>query len=250
MSFDLTTFLFELVNFVVLVVLLRWIAYKPLARAIKARRDAITAEEDKARDALAAALDKQAALDRGLAEVRALAEAERARAVEEGASERARIIAQARVDAEAERARARTMVEFERQAAEVRVREVMIDHGAALAGRLLVELAPEHTRSVLLARLVDAIQRRATQLVEGVAPHDAAELAAPCGAERAETEAVRTALTAVLGRTPEIVVREQPELVAGWVLRLGPHVLDASVAGRLHVVQERARALLAEAGHV
>lgn len=248
MSFDLTTFVFELVNFVVLVLLLRWIAYKPLQRAIRARRAALAADDERVRVALAAAEERQRALDRGLADLRAEAEAERARAVEEGASERARILAQARVDAEGERARARTMVEFERQAADIWVREATIDQAAALAGKLLVDLAPEHARTVLLARLVEAIGKRAGELREGASP--TAEVACPHAPERDEVDRIRAALASALGRAPEVVTREQPELVAGWVLRLGAHVLDASVAGRLEVIQDRARALLGEAGHV
>ncbi|MCC6625161.1 MAG: F0F1 ATP synthase subunit delta [Deltaproteobacteria bacterium] len=250
MSFDLTTFVFELVNFALLVLLLRWIAYKPLRRAIAQRRAAIAAEEQRLADALAAAETRQRALDAGLAELRALAEAERAKAIEEGATERARIIAQAKVDAEAERARARTMVEHERQAAEIWVREATVEQGAALAGKLLVDLAPAHARSVLLQRLLDAIARRASQLREGLATGDSAELASPHAPDSGELDAIRAALASALGRAPEIVVREQSTLVAGWVLRLGPHVLDASVEGRLQLVQERARALLGEVGHV
>jgi F0F1-type ATP synthase delta subunit len=43
-----------------------------------------------------------------------------------------------------------------------------------------------------------------------------------------------------------LIVREDESLLAGPVLRIGDHVLDASVAGHLAVVRDRARELVEE----
>lgn len=252
MAIDLTTFVFELVNFLALILLLRWVAYKPLQKAIRARRAALIEREDQTRAALAAAEDKQRQLDHGIQELRRAADLEREKAIEEGASERARILEQARADAAAERARARTMVEFERQAALVWVREATIEQGTALAGRLLVELAPAQVQAILIDRLVGAIASLgegaadAQEALDGHGASDVVELEVPRAPERDEVERVREALRAVLGRAPEIVVREAPELMAGGVLRVGSHVLDASIGGQLGVLRARARELLGE----
>ncbi|MBK6515273.1 MAG: F0F1 ATP synthase subunit delta [Polyangiaceae bacterium] len=62
-------------------------------------------------------------------------------------------------------------------------------------------------------------------------------------------ETLRAALAAALGRAPQLTVREDDALVAGIVVRIGDRVLDASIAGQLEVLRERARALLNEEAH-
>ncbi len=250
MGFDLTTFIFEIVNFVVLVVLLHFIAYKPLKKAIQARRQRLADGEARVAAALAEAEAGKLELERSLAQVRAAADAARAKAVEEGASERARIIEQARIDAEAERARARTMVDFERQAAEIWVREATIEQGTALAGRLLIELAPDRLQGILLEHLITAVDHHGQRLREGHLAGDTIEVAAARSLDHDALESLRTALAAALGKSPDIITREDPELVGGFVLRSGAHVLDASIAGQLALVRDKARAILGEDAHV
>jgi len=55
---------------------------------------------------------------------------------------------------------------------------------------------------------------------------------------------LRDALSDSLGTMPKLSVRQDPELLVGAVLRVGDRVFDASVAGNLEALRDRARELL------
>jgi F0F1-type ATP synthase delta subunit len=62
-------------------------------------------------------------------------------------------------------------------------------------------------------------------------------------------EALRQALASAIPVPCDLIVREDESLLAGPVLRIGDHVLDASVAGHLAVVRARASRLAHEQPH-
>jgi len=67
-----------------------------------------------------------------------------------------------------------------------------------------------------------------------------------CGArmaERPELDALRGALEGRLAGAPKITVREDPDLIAGWTIRIGDRLFDASIAGELEAFRDLARAL-------
>ena len=142
MSFDLTTFLFELINFVLLIFLLRRFVYRPIAASIAARR----AEIAETRATAAAQLDgvnaRTAELDVRQRAIDVLREEVFAEASADAATLRARLLGEAREDAVAERVKVQSLLESEREAALGWVRETAVDQGAAVAGRLLLALAP------------------------------------------------------------------------------------------------------------
>jgi F0F1-type ATP synthase membrane subunit b/b' len=247
MSISPLTFVFEIVNFLVLLYLLQRLVFRPLKRSIDERR----AEERRMSEDAKAKVLATEELGRRLEEERRSLALVRERVVreaaEQGDEERSRILASAREDAAAEQARALKLVQAERRAAEEWVREATVDRATETAGRMLLALAPDAVEGALRERLLTEIERRGRALSTGDVG-DRIEVEVRCAKlpEDADLERIRASLGQVLGRTPHLVVREDEALLAGIVVRVGDTVLDASVAGQLDILREQARAILAE----
>lgn len=249
MRFDLTTFAFEVLNFLVLAWLLSRLVYKPLRRGIEARRAAMEEQESKVRTELEEAKTRRADVEKrsvALDEMEAKAVRE---ASERAAEERARILEEAREDAAAERGRTAQLLEAEREAALVWARHVAVERGTEIAGRMLLDLAPDAIDGLLLERLLRDTDRLSAAVAAGRA-HDGGAVEVEVTTARPLDEAsgkrLHAALARVAGAELRFVARVDPELRAGLTVRVGERIFDASLAGQLEAFRERATALLPE----
>ncbi len=247
MGFSFTSFVFEIVNFVVLVWVLSRLVYRPLKKSLEERR---AEQERRARAAEARSEEVERELEtvrRREDELKELRERVMREAVEAAAEERTRLVSEAREDAAADRARGEKILESERQAARTWVSELAIEKSTEIAARLLAELAPRAVDEALLERLVEAVRVDAVDLLGGASetpPRIELRFARQPGAE--EIDRLREVLGDALGAQPELVVGEDHALVAGVVAKIGHRVLDASIAGNLTLLAGRARELAAE----
>lgn len=251
MGFSLSTFVLQTINFVVLMLLLQRLVYRPLRAAVTERHERLAARENAAEERLRAAEALEAEYRRREAELAELRTRKLRDATEQAAEERARLLELAREEAAAERARARRVLEVEREAALGWVREAAVEHSVRIAGRLLTELAPDAVESALFERMLDAIRGHAHEL-EALQRRDpdaevrvvvAKPLSDPAEAR------LRSELSRALGAEPRLVVKDERELGSGLVVHVGHLVLDASVAGQLDVLRERARELASGEAH-
>lgn len=248
MSFSITTFLFEVVNFVVLVALLRWLLYAPLKKALAERRKGLESRETEAREKLAGAERREREAAERAADLERLRAETVRKATEQAETERARLIEQAREDAAAERARAQRTLEIEREAARAWVREMAIEQGADIAGRMLLMLAPRAAEEALFDLLLHELLVRGDELSAAAAGDGAAEVEVRFASVPSDDRIarLRERLGAVLGGAPRLVLRDDATLRAGLAVRVGHVVLDASVGGQVQALRARARELLAE----
>lgn len=246
MQIHLTTLIFEIVNFVVLVWLLRRLLYRPLRAAITERENALAAERTQSQTVLQAAHALEQQWRDKNRELAALADEVRARALAEAASEQGAMLTRAREEAAAERRKAEALLHAEREAAESWVRATAIERSTELAGEMLIKLAPESVEAALASRLIEELQARGAELV----PHEDAseppldvEVAAAQAPSPDTIEALRAELTKLLGGAPRFAMHEDPSLRAGLQLRIGDRLLDASLAGKLQAFSQLAREL-------
>jgi F0F1-type ATP synthase delta subunit len=103
---------------------------------------------------------------------------------------------------------------------------------------------------VLIQALVESLAEHGDALEEeilavtGTEGRLAVELSVPRTPSEEALETLRQALADACPVPCDLIVRENESLLAGPVLRIGDHVLDASVAGHLAVLRERARGLV------
>lgn len=249
MGFNVTTFFFELVNFVVLVWVLERLVFRPLRRGIEQRRAAAAELTARAESREAEAERVRRDYESRTEELGTLRERIVREGTEQAAKERARMLQQAHEDAVAERARVQRLVETEREAALGWARETIVERGTELAGRLLLELAPQSVDRALLDELGGECARLGPELrsdlgLEPASERPEVEVTSARPLPEEAVERLRGTLTDALGVSPRLTLREDERLIAGAVVRTGHRVLDASVDGQLSLLRARARELL------
>lgn len=240
MGFNVWTFLFEVVNFLVLVYVLRRLLYRPIHEAIDRRREANAKAQADADQACkeAAALQTQlkgeiAALDQKRQQLircdREQAEAERKAMMTEAEG-----VAQHRRE------------ELERQLAEERAEALKALHGelvrsaVSLAERFLHEAADSTLQRQLAARLIEELRnvpeferQRLREEVEADGADEAVIVETATEPDREVLQKLDDSLSSLAGRKLKLTVQLRPELLGGIRLRLGGHVWDASLVSGL-----------------
>lgn len=106
-------------------------------------------------------------------------------------------------------------------------------HDVSPQARNLARLLVERGRLALLTEVLaeyDRLADRASGVVR-------AEVVAAVPVDRALEESIAGALTARLGGEVQTVVKQDPEILGGLVIRIGDRVIDASVRARLQQLQ-------------
>ena len=136
------------INFVVLVVLLRLLLYKPVKQLLEARKQRIAEGLDAAERASGEAAAQRSQFERDLEETRGTAQAEAAKLAQQAEHVRHEVLQAAEQEAEEIKARAREEIAQERQQA------------VAELEQQTAELALAISRKVVGAALDQAVQRR------------------------------------------------------------------------------------------
>ena len=142
MELSWTTFVLEMINFLVLVWILKRFLYKPVLRAIAERKTAIdkTLADAQTRQAGGQALEQQ--YQNRLAEWESEKEKLRAVVLEENAAQRAQLMASLEASLTVERERARVLEERHLNELKKRIEEESIAKGVQFTARLLARSAP------------------------------------------------------------------------------------------------------------
>jgi F-type H+-transporting ATPase subunit b len=237
MHFNPWTFLFEMLNFVVLAVVLYRLMYRPLHEAIDRRREDVTraqAEADKAREQ---AVTLQQHLQAQFAEVEQRVEAVLRQGRERAEAERKKMHDEAEAEMQRRREQARQALEREREEAWRSLRGEMTKLAVDVVQRLLRESCDRTLNDQLALHLLEELRqlspekrqavRDQWQPVDGVMLETAGELD--------ETTVQRIMETAgdLVGQPLTLATANVPGLLAGVRLRLGGHIWDASLAGQL-----------------
>ncbi len=242
MQLDWTTFLLEIVNFLILVWILKRFLYRPVLDVIARRRASIEGTLADAKKRETDAQELRSRYEKRLEDWEHEREAARGKLAEEMGAERKRRLAQIDEALQAEREKAGALearrVQEERRGAEQRA----MAQGARFAGRVLERLAgPE-----LDARLVDVFVEDVGALAEEQR-HSLVHAAAQPGARlrivtarplaEGERKRLSDAMKALLERSLEEDVSEAPELIAGLRIVVGPWVLAANLRDELAFFQ-------------
>lgn len=238
MNFDLTTFVLEIFNFLVLVWLLKRALYQPILQAVARRQDQIQkrlAEVEKA--------ESEAALLRMQYESRIAQWEEERKELRAQLSEELKKAREAQLTAvkqELEDARKRAAI-LDEQRLEEQVRaseQRALSLAGEFASRLLTRLATPALEQKLCGLLVDELNaanselrevlREATRQSGGRVKVDTTM---PLSTE--QKNSLSQSLNAVVGRDVAVEFRQDPQLIAGVAVDLGAVVLHADLKNEL-----------------
>jgi len=231
--FSLSTFLFQTVNFLILVWVLRRFLFRPVQRIVDQRRqkiEAAMADAERSRAAIAG-VDEQIARRR--ADADAAAESSAADARQRAQAERQKLLDGARAQAEGIVTGARAQIEREREEALTGLERRASGLAAELAGSLVRSGGAEAVTAVLLAQALRDIERQppgARERFLGDSPEAVTAIrvvtAIPLGEDaRARCHAE---LARLLGRPVDVDFADDEALLAGAELHFQHTVLRHS----------------------
>lgn len=224
---SLWTIALQVVNFLVLVWLLKRFLYTPVTKAIEKRR---AAAESALAEAARAKADAEAEKQR-LAEAQARLEADRQDALrkahEAAEAERQTLLAEARTDAAKRLDEAKRQIETDRSAARQDMQAELADVAVDLAHRLLADIAASIPDEAVIARLEHELKRlppeerqRIDDEIRANGAHLNVVTAHPIDTDRRSVW--QTSLERTFNHKLVLDFDADPTLLAGAVLRL-PH---------------------------
>ena len=229
----------QIFNFLIMFVVLRAWAYRPIVAALENRRNSIEQGLIDAREAAEARANAEKEANKILAEAQAKA-SEVVRAATERAEAAGRDI-QAMAEAEAaqtkETALAEAAVERDRMLSDVRGQIAALSMAATQ--KLVGEAMDEKRQHALLEEFFSGVKAGKVVVLEGqTLAGGSAEVTSALPLTEPEQEAVKTDVLSKIGDHASVTFRVDPKILGGLVIRVGDKVLDNSVAGQLEALRQ------------
>lgn len=242
MSFDWSTFVLEIINFLVLVWLLRRFLYRPVLAMVGQRQRAVKKTLDDAQHARDEARTLQADYQARNTQWQAELDKRRLALDHELEAERQRRLQALQAELAAEHTRQETRRKHEQESYERTVQARAAAQAAQFAASLLRGLAAPALQQRIVDMLVHDLAalpperisalHAALSTTNTIMVHSNSLLAAD---ERAR---LGTALAAFAESPPDIQYAEDKNLICGLRIRIGAWELDASIAGELRAFAE------------
>lgn len=239
LGINLGFFIFQVLNFIIVVVLLYAWAYRPMINALESRKQKIAQGVEDAQ----IAAEARANAEKDAREIIAKAQAEASQKVRE-ATERAEAAAR-EVLAQAEVAAAKAREDALAEAAQERDRMLADVRGqiAALAmaatHRLIKETLDEKRQHQLIDEFFSGVKAGKVLVLEDARiAGSSAEVTSALPLTEPEQEAVKRDILSRIGSQATVTFRVDPSILGGLVIRVGDKVLDGSVAGQLENLRQ------------
>ncbi|MGD8810072.1 MAG: F0F1 ATP synthase subunit delta [Gammaproteobacteria bacterium] len=238
MELSWSTFILEIINFLVLVWILKRFLYQPVLDVIAARRKSIEEQLSEAHtvEHEAEALKEQ--YNGRLAQWESERRNARDELEREIEQERARQLEELRSTLESEREKSR--VTNERELAEQRreLEQQALRQGAAFASRLLTKASGPELENRLLELFVDGLKDLSEDQLDRLREHCAdksaeIEVSSAWPLSDEQRERLSSALTDALGASPPVRFGQDEQLLAGLRVEMGAWVLAVNVRDEL-----------------
>lgn len=237
LTFQLSTLIFQLLNFFILLGVLTWFFYRPLLRVMKQREDAIASRLRDAAEQARQASEERQRLAEELRRAQAEAETLLAKARAEAAHSREHILERARQEATQLLEEAKGRIQEQERAAQQRLESRLRQAAVAIAGGLIREAAGPLVHQALLQKLLAGKigeDRSQAELLRQALPNAhhsvTVELASPPSSDLEEH--LQRALAKTLGEEAKalnLTFRVEPSLIAGVRIVVGTVAVDLSL---------------------
>ncbi len=236
LGINLTLLIAQIVNFILLVLILRGVAYKPMLRFLENRRERIAKGLEDARRAeeRLANIEKdyQARLDAARVEGQKMV-AEMTQAAEKQA---AGIVAGANEDVTRLKAQAQEEAEAERNRLLADLRSQVAALAIAAANKVVGAAIDEQRQRALIDEFFSGVKSGQVVVAETGSLSGRATITSALPLTGGEQASIQSDL---MGRgAVEVEFRVDPRILGGLIIRTGDRVVDGSVAGRLESLRQ------------
>ena len=238
MELSWSTFLLEILNFLVLVWLLRRFLFRPVLRVIDERQAAIDAVSARVRDKERAANRLAEDYDARLQSWESEREGLRRALGDELRADRERLFTQLNSDLEAERTRQRAVAERAAREETLRAEAAAISHASTFASRLLQRMTCPELEARLIALAVEDLQAvpaaRRTEIRDSLRDsRGPLAITSAYPLREAHKAALSAAIAALKDGGTEVTFSTDPALIAGIRVSIGSWTLRANLADEL-----------------
>lgn len=242
LGINLGYLLVQVLNFFILIIVLRAWVYKPIVNLLENRRKAIAQGLEDARIAAQARANAEQEAEQVMIKAQQEA-AERVRESTERADEAAREI---KTEAEGEAAEIRHAAYADAEQAKTQALGELRGQVAALAiaaaQRIIGETLDEKRQHALIDEFFSGVKTGKVTLIEGESlSGSSAEVTSALPLTSKEQDAVRDDIVGKIGSGASISFRVDPNILGGLVIRVGDKVLDGSVSGKLQGLRQNLR---------
>ena len=231
--------LVQILNFLIILVVLRVWVYKPVLGLLEKRKEAIAQGLEDAR----VAAEARANAEEKAKEIIAEAQVKANETVRE-ATERADAVAkEIREEAEAEAVKIRENAVAEAKHERDRILADARGQIAALAmaatQKLIGEVLDEKRQRTLIDEFFSGVKSGKVVLMESAdVAGDTAEVTSALPLNAEEEEIIKKDILSKIGKQASVTFRVDPAILGGLVIRVGDKVLDGSVAGQLEELRQ------------
>ncbi len=243
LGINLGFFLFQVFNFIIVLIFLSAWAYKPMVNALENRKKKIAQSLEDARIAAEARANAEAEANKIIAEAKAQVTREVSEASGKADKTAKDIIAQA--DAEAVKIRAASVEEA--AAEKERILHELRGQIAALAmaatQKLVGETLDKNRQHALIQEFFSGVKSGKVEILEDFTlPGSSAEVTSALPLTSDEQETVKKDVLARMGeRQATVAFKVDPAILGGLVIKVGDKVLDGSVSGQLDNLRQNLR---------
>jgi F-type H+-transporting ATPase subunit b len=241
MKIDVWTLLFQIINFVVLLFILKRILYKPVKEIIEKRRGLIQQSIDNAEKTEKEALELKEKYQQELNSIGTLKSQMTEKLREEIEEERKKLLERAKEEAEQIIEREKEVIERDKDRTEAEVRDKAVEIVSAFATSLLRDISDRELHGALFKRLLTEI-RQITKRIPSVSKTDGildVELVSAFEPGENEIRMIQDAIESATARKTHIKTAVDDSLIAGAKLRLYDLNYDASLSGQISSLASR-----------
>jgi len=236
LGLDPSILLAQIVNFIILLLILRVIAYQPLRKVLEQRKQRIAQGLEDARRAeeKLANIEKdyQAKLDEARVEGQKVVAEASATAEKQAAA----IVAKANEDAGRVKAQAQEEAELERNRILADLRSQVASLTIAATNKLIGASLDEQRQRALVDEFFSGVRSGRVVVIEADDLPAKVQVTSALPLSDSEQAAIQVDLS---GRgASEVEFRVDPKILGGLVIRAGDRVVDASVAGQLESLRQ------------
>jgi F-type H+-transporting ATPase subunit b len=227
-------------NFLMMVLILSALVYRPVQTALDSRRSRIAKSLEDARVAAEARENAEKEASRIISEAQAKSNQIMREATDRADAAAKDVKSQADAEAQREREIAQAEIQQERERILTDLRGQVASLSIAVAQKIIGESLDEKRQHALIDEFFSGIRGGKVTVLEDLSMNGdvSAEVisALPLSAE--EKEIVKRDLLAKMGAQATITFRVDPSILGGLVVRVGDKVWDASVAGKLENLRQ------------
>jgi len=238
LGINLGFFLFQVFNFIIVVVLLYAWAYKPIIKALETRKQKIAQSLEDARIAAEARANAEAEAKQILAKAQSEAAEKVREATLRAESVALEVKAQAEGDAAKIRDQASTDAEMERDRILADLRSQVAALAMAAAQKLIGETLDEKRQHVLIDEFFSGVKAgKVVVLEEADLKGASAEIVSALPLTDKEKDSIRKDIISKVG-AQTVSFRVDPKILGGLVVKVGDKVVDGSVSGQLESLRQ------------